>query len=130
MAATMVSHAAIGDGATASRLVDQIEEDAGRLEAKARQSFQEFCARERLMLADTPIAQGAPSAQWLRQVGDQPYWVAEMGRSADLLIIGRRSDDPGVSVDTIETALFDSGRPVLISPAAGLAALPETVVIA
>ena len=61
---------------------------------------------------------------------DQAYWIAELGRSADLLIIGRRTDDPGVSVDTIETALFDSGRPVLISPAAGLAALPETIFIA
>jgi nucleotide-binding universal stress UspA family protein len=130
IASTMVSGAGVGIGAPVGRLVDQIEEDAGRLEAKARQSFQEFCARERLVLADTPIAQGAPSAQWLRQIGDQAYWVAELGRSADLLIIGRRTDDPGVSIDTIETALFASGRPVLISTPAGLAALPETIVIA
>lgn len=130
MAATMVSHAGVGFGDTVSRLADQIEKDAGRLEAKARQSVQEFCARERLVLADTPIAQETPSAQWLRQIGDQARWVAELGRAADLLIIGRRTDDPGVSVDTIETALFDSGRPVLIAPAAALAALPETIVIA
>jgi nucleotide-binding universal stress UspA family protein len=128
IAATMVSDA--GVGATVIGLVDQLEEDAGRREARARQSFQEFCARERLVLADTPIAQRAPSAQWLRQIGDQANWVAELGRSADLIIIGRRIDDPGVSVDTIETALFGSGRPVLISPAAGLATLPETIIIA
>jgi len=128
VAATMASDA--GVGAMVIGLVDQIEQDAGRREAKARQSFQEFCAREQLVLADTPIAQGAPSAQWLRQIGDQAYWVAELGRSADLLIIGRRTDDPGVSVDTIERALFGSGRPVLISPAVGLATLPETIVIA
>lgn len=130
VAAAMVSDAGVGVGATVIGMVDQIEEDASRREAKARQSFQEFCAREQVVLADTPIAQGAPSAQWLRQMGDQAYWVAELGRSADLLIIGRRTDDPGVSVDTIETALFGSGRPVLISPAAGLATLPETIVIA
>jgi nucleotide-binding universal stress UspA family protein len=130
MAAKMVPAAEVGVGATVIGLVDQIEEDAGRREVKARLTFQEFCARERLVLADTPIAQGAPSVQWLRQIGDQGYWVAELGRSADLLIIGRRTDDPGVSVDTIETALFSSGRPVLISPAAALATLPETIVIA
>jgi hypothetical protein len=45
LAATMVSHAGVGDGATVSRLADQLEEDAGRLEANARPSFQEFCAR-------------------------------------------------------------------------------------
>ena len=130
IASTMVSGAGVGIGAPVGRLVDQIEEDAGRLEAKARQSFQEFCARERLVLADTPTAQGAPSAQWLRQIGDQARWIAELGRSADLLVIGRRADDPGVSVGTIETALFGSGRPVLISPATALAALPETIIIA
>src|SRR5215472_4747865 len=130
MAATMVSHVGSGVGDAVSRLADQIEEDAGLLEAKARQSFEEFCAAERLVLADTPTAQGAPSAQWLRQIGDQARRIAELGRSADLLVIGRRADDPGVSVGTIETALFDSGRPVLISPAAALAALPETIVIA
>jgi nucleotide-binding universal stress UspA family protein len=130
MAARMVSHVRVGVGDAVSRLADQIEGDAALLEAKAGQSFQEFCAREQLVLADTPTAQGAPSAQWLRQVGDQPYWVAEMGRSADLLIIGRPTDDPGVSIDTIETALFGSGRPVLIAPPAALAALPESIVIA
>ncbi|MBO0738846.1 MAG: universal stress protein [Alphaproteobacteria bacterium] len=128
LAATMASDA--GGGATVIGLVDRIEEEAGRREAAATRTFREFCARERLVLADAPIAQGAPSAQWLRQTGDEAYWVAELGRSADLLIIGRRTDDPGVSVDTIETALLGSGRPVLISPAAGLAAPPETIVIA
>src|SRR5262249_55571591 len=86
MANRMVSQVEVGVGDTAvTRLIDQIEEDAGRLEATARQSFEEFCTRERLALADMPIAQGAPSAQWLRQIGDQAYWVAELGRSADLL---------------------------------------------
>ena len=130
MAATIVSGTEVGAGTTVIGLVDQIKEDAGRREAKARQTFQEFCARERLPLADAPIAQGAPSAQWLQEIGDQGYWVAELGRSADLIIIGRRTDDPGALLDTIETALFSSGRPVLISSAAALAALPETIVIA
>ena len=126
MAATMVSDGRVD----VSVLVDQIRKDASLREAKARQNFEEFCARERLAQVDAPIAQEAPSAEWLGEIGDQAYWVAELGRSADLLIIGRRTDDPRASVGTIETALFGSGRPVLILPAAGLAALPETIVIA
>ena len=129
IAATMVSGAEVAAGATVIGLVDQIKQDAGRREAKARQTFEEFCARERLVLADAPIAQGAPSAEWLREIGDPGYWVAELGRSADILIMGRRADDP-VSVETIETALFDSGRPVLIPSATALTALPDTIVIA
>jgi nucleotide-binding universal stress UspA family protein len=128
IAATMVSNE--GVGWRHGHLTDRSDRGGRGPAGGEGQTFQEFCAGERLVLADTPIAQGAPSAQWLRQIGDQAYWVAELGRSADLLIIGRRTDDPGVSVDTIETALFGSGRPVLISPAAGLATLPETIVIA
>ena len=45
IAATMVSDAGVGVGATVIGMVDQIEEDARRREAKAKQSFQEFCAR-------------------------------------------------------------------------------------
>lgn len=130
MAATMLAGAEVQVSATVIGLVERIEKEAGLREAKAEQVFQEFCAREGLALADTPTAHGAPSAQWLRQIGDQAYWVAELGRSADLLVIGRRPDDPGASIETIEAALFNSGRPVLISPAAGLRALPETIVIA
>src|SRR6516165_7698208 len=57
MAAAAASHMGVCVGTPGTGLVSQIEEDAGRLEAKARQSFQEFCVRERLMLADTPMAQ-------------------------------------------------------------------------
>jgi nucleotide-binding universal stress UspA family protein len=46
------------------------------------------------------------------------------------LVIGRPTGGDGVSIDTIEAALLESGRPVLISPAAPFAALPETIVIA
>src|SRR5215469_10134341 len=57
IAARVNSDVGVGVGAPVIGLVDQLEEDAGRLEAKARQGFQEFCAREGLAQTDTPIAQ-------------------------------------------------------------------------
>lgn len=81
-------------------------------------------------MADAPTAQPGPSAQWHQQTGDEAYWVTEYGRSADLLVIGRPAEGQGVSVDTIETALVGSGRPVLIPSTAPSTALPETIVIA
>jgi nucleotide-binding universal stress UspA family protein len=128
MAATM---AADGGGATmVSGLTDRLEEDASRREEKARQLFQRFCEREELAIADTPLRQSDPSAQWVRHVGDEPYWVTEYGRAADLLVIGRPAGDEGVSFETIEGALLQTGRPVLIPSAEPLTALPETIVIA
>jgi nucleotide-binding universal stress UspA family protein len=130
--ATMaVSMAADGGGAaTVGGLVDRLDEEVGRREQRARQLFDEFCAREGLAIADTPPGPSGPSAQWTRQIGSEPYWVAEHGRAADLTVIGRPIDGEGVTPETIESAVLDSGRPLLIPPAAPMAALPETIVIA
>jgi len=113
-------------------LVDRIDDEASQRQEKARQVFDRFCEHERLITMEAPSPGGPPgaSAQWLREVGDEAYWVVEHGRSADLLVMGRPSEDEGVSIDTIERALLGSGRPLLLPPASGLAALPETVVIA
>ncbi len=125
MAATMASD---GSGAMITGLVDRMEQEADQREEKAKQLFQRFCAREGLPTDEGAPAQPGPSAQWVRQIGDEPYRVAEYGRAADLLVIGRQAD--GDSLDSIEGALLESGRPVLIPPSASIAALPETIVIA
>jgi nucleotide-binding universal stress UspA family protein len=113
-----------------SGLIERIDEEATQREDTAGQLFQRFCERERLAIEDTPAGRQSPTAQWLRQTGDEAYWVREYGRAADLLVVGRPADDEGVSLDTIEAALVGSGRPVLVVPAAPLVSLPETIVIA
>ena len=128
MAAAMATD---GSGAAmVSGLVEQIDQEAARREDMARQLFQRFCERERLAIEDTPAGEQRPTAQWLRQIGDEAYWVREYGRAADLLVTGHPSDGQGISIDTIQAALVGTGRPVLIVPAAPLVSLPETIVIA
>jgi nucleotide-binding universal stress UspA family protein len=128
-AATAVNMAADGGGATmVGSLITRLEEEADQREKKADQQFQSFCQREALALCDAPPAPPGPSARWLRQIGAEPYWVTEYGRAADLLVIERPGK--GGSLETLEGALIDSGRPLLIPAAASLASVPETVVIA
>src|SRR6516165_7012671 len=130
-AATAVAMASDGGGATiVGGLIDRLEEDASQREEKARLLFQGFCEREGLPVGEAPPGPQGPSAQWLREIGAEPYWFAEYGRAADLLVIGRPGKDEGVLLDTIEGALIDSGRPLLIPAATPLAALPDTVAIA
>jgi len=130
-AATAVAMASDGGGATmVGSLINRLEEEASQREEKAKQLFQGFCESEGLAIRDAPPGPQGPSAQWLREIGAEPYWVAEHGRAADLLVIGRPGEDEGVSLDTIEAAPIDSGRPLLIPPAAPLTAVPETVAIA
>jgi nucleotide-binding universal stress UspA family protein len=129
-AAMAVSMAADGGGATmVGSLTARLEEEADQREKKASQLFQAFCRREALAVCEAPPAPPGPSARWLRQIGDEPYWVTEYGRAADLLVIGRAGNG-AILLDTLESALVDSGRPLLIPPVAPLAAVPETVVIA
>jgi nucleotide-binding universal stress UspA family protein len=130
-AAMVAAMATDGSGAAmVSGLVERVDEEATRREATARQMFDRFCERERLAIEDAPAGQQSPTAQWLRQTGDEAYWVREYGRAADLLVVGHPAEDQGVSIDTIEAALVGTGRPVLIVPAAPLVSLPETIVIA
>jgi nucleotide-binding universal stress UspA family protein len=130
-AAMVAAMATDGSGAAmVSGLVERVDEEATRREDTARQMFDRFCERERLAIEDAPAGQQSPTAQWLRQTGDEAYWVREYGRAADLLVVGHPAEDQGVSIDTIEAALVGTGRPVLIVPAAPLVSLPETIVIA
>jgi len=130
-AAAAVAMASDGGGATMiGGLIDRLEEEASQREEKAKQSFQGFCEHEGLALRESPSDQQGASARWLREIGAEPYWIAEYGRAADLLVIGRPGRGEGVLLDTIEGALIDSGRPLLIPPAAPLTAVPETVAIA
>lgn len=111
-------------------LVERVDEEATRREDAARQLVERFCERERLAIESAPADRQIPTAQWLRQMGDEAYWVREYGRAADLLVVGHPAEDQGVSIDTIQAALVGSGRPVLIVPATALVSLPETIVIA
>jgi nucleotide-binding universal stress UspA family protein len=129
--AMVAAMATDGSGAAMTGgLVDQVDQEATRREDMAKQLFERFCQREQVAIEDTPAGKQSPSAQWLREIGDEAYWVREHGRAADLLVVGHPAEDQGVSIDTIEAALVGTGRPVLIVPSAPLASLPETVVIA
>jgi nucleotide-binding universal stress UspA family protein len=111
-------------------LINRMEEEAEQREQEAKQQFESFCQHEGLALAEIPPGPSAPSAEWLRKIGSEPYWLVEYGRAADLLVVGRPGDDHRATSDSLEAALLKSGRPLLIPPSAAMAALPSTVVIA
>ena len=111
-------------------LINKMEGEAEHREEKAKQLFESFCQREGLALAETPPGPSAPSARWLREIGSDSYWLLEYARAADLLIIGRPGYDQIAPSDVLESALLNSGRPLLIPPSAPMASLPDTVVIA
>jgi nucleotide-binding universal stress UspA family protein len=130
-AALAVAMTSDGGGATIlGGLTEGLEEEADRREAAAKKGFDEFCRREGLAVRDAPSAEAGPSAAWRCEVGLEPAWVTEHGRAADLIVAGRPGDEEGLVSETIETALLDCGRPLLIPGGAPMTAIPDTIVIA
>jgi nucleotide-binding universal stress UspA family protein len=70
---------------------------------------------------DAGIAAPRPSIQWREILGYESEIVARLGRLSDLILIARS----GAASPTLalETALFDSGRPVLMVPGGAAANL-------
>ncbi len=118
-----------GIGAGIDKAIAVLEEDADTREQAAVKSWQAFCARESIVQTDSPGPKGI-TAEWLSEIGNLPAWLAEHGRAADLIVSGRGRTDTGAALDVIESALLETGRPVLIAPETTPGPLNDVVAIA
>lgn len=119
----------IGGGIVSTGLIDRLEQEAVEREAKAHGIWQRFCEQEQLSVSGDASSQPAVSVSWRRETGREPDWIAEYGRAADLSVIGRPAHNEGVAPETLEAALLDTGRPLLI-PGPAPKAPAETLAIA
>jgi hypothetical protein len=105
-------HAGLADRLLAAPVESSVSAAAGR----ARQYFDAWHAQCRLPVLDSGIATHGPSTQWRDVLGYESDVVARMGRLSDLVLVARESATSS-SAMALETALFDTGRPVLMVPA-------------
>ncbi len=121
-----------GAGAVTAGLIEQLEQDASERETRARGIFARFCAGAGLAEAATPAPGGAtaPSAEFHVESGEEPRWIPAYGTAADLIVACRGSDEDIPARSTIEAALLETGRPVLIPAAAALPERFERIAIA
>ena len=116
-----VSTASGQGGPLVEKLVQQLKQDAHERELRARQTFEDFCRCESLRLADSPASEpmASPSAQWHVETGDEADTVASYGMLADLVICARGPDKHFTTRLLLESALLNTGRPLLIPNARG-----------
>ncbi len=124
-----MSAGGIGGGGAVQSVVDKLESDARDQEQKAWGNFTAFCERSNL-----PTGGAAPGgglcADMVVETGNEGAWVAEYGRFADLVVVGRKREGEDVAMDVLEAALMDTGKPLLIAPETAPTSLLGTVVIA
>jgi nucleotide-binding universal stress UspA family protein len=85
--------------------------------ANARRHFDVWQEQSQLALRDSAIVVSNPSTFWREVVGHESEVVARLGRLTDLIVIARPNQcSTSVSLMALETALFETGRPVLMVP--------------
>lgn len=119
----------MGGGVGYDRILGSLEQEAAERQKKAELTFRDFCEREKLSIS-SELSTYLPSAEWRTEVGEEPAWLAEHGRVADLLLVGRAREGETVAMDVLEACVMETGRPVLIAPAKMPGRLSGTVAIA
>jgi len=94
-----------------------VERAATEAAARAHRHFENWQAQCKLPLGDTGIAMRGSSTLWREILGYENEIIAQLGRLSDLIVVARPSKlSSSFSLMALETALFDTSRPVLMVP--------------
>jgi len=112
----------LGEGMSVAMIEDMVriaEDESQDRSQRAREKFDSCVSEHGFNLSDQPGAE-PPSAAWHEERGREDDLTARFGRLSDLIVACR----PGVDADVSQTlmlnsALFDTGRPVLVVPPEG-----------
>ncbi len=103
---------------------------AARAEA-AKRMFDDLCRERGIPVVAAPQTYSTPSAAWREEDGREEDAVTMRGRLADLVVMARpRPGHEPPYLASVQAALGETGRPLLLVPAATAAPVGTTVVIA
>lgn len=87
--------------------------------SEARKTFKDYCRPRQVALIDAPPAPAGLSASWRSLLGEESVVVVHLGRLADLIVVSRPVEE-APPPRTLEAALMETHRPLLIVPPEGL----------
>jgi nucleotide-binding universal stress UspA family protein len=118
-------------GFSISSEVDRtLEREGHERRDQARRLFREFMDTHGVPIGAVAPGYNGPSASWREEDGRQNAVVGMSGRVYDLILVEQPEKLASIAEATLEDALFESGRPVLMVPKDGWKALGETVAVA
>jgi nucleotide-binding universal stress UspA family protein len=107
-----------------------VKENDAEMVRQAEDLFRAFMTQHQVPL-NTGTAQTSPSYSWLDSAPSGHDFVGSYGRVFDAIVLARPGDEwQSPSMVTLESALFESGRPVLIAPPTSPRTLASNVLIA
>jgi len=118
-------------GFSISSEVDRtLEREGHERRDQARRLFRDFMDAKGVPVGPVPTGHNGPSASWREEDGRQNAVVGMIGRVYDLIVVEQPEKLASIAEATLEDALFESGRPVLMVPKRSLPTLGEVVAIA
>ncbi len=111
----------LGEGMSVAMVEDMIsiaEKESDERLKRAQVVFDASVAKHGLPIADEPVGdERRASVAWRVETGREDEVVARLGRLSDLIVIGRPGEtDDVLTPMTLNAAIFESGRPVLVVP--------------
>ena len=117
-------------GVMVEEMIAAAERQAEERAVAARAMFDAACAAAGVPLAAAPPTSGV-TARWREETGHEEDVVARRARVSDLMVFGRPQPDQDLpSLTTLNAALMESGRPVLLASPAVPARIGGVVAIA
>jgi nucleotide-binding universal stress UspA family protein len=111
-----------------------VKENDAEMVRQAEELFRAFMQRHGLRERRDGAggaASGAPSWTWLKSAPSGHDFVGSYGRVFDVIVLSRpEAEWQSPSMVTLESALFESGRPVVIAPPAAPSSFATNVLIA
>src|ERR1051326_4035620 len=118
-------------GFSISSEVDRtLEREGHERRDQARGLFRDFMNAHGVPIGPPAPDHAGPSASWREEDGRQNAVVGMSGRVYDLILVEQPEKLASIAEATLEDALFESGRPVLMVPKAMPPVLGETIAIA
>ena len=110
----VASPAAYAMADAAALTIPKLEQDIAENAKQTRGLFETFMQEHGVPCG---AHTSALSSKWLEDAPGGDHFVGSHGRLFDVIVLGRPGHNPnGSRMGTLEAALFESGRPVLIAP--------------
>ena len=97
---------------------------------QARRLFRDFMSAQGVPIGSVSLENPGPSAAWREEDGRQNAVVGMSGRVYDLILVEQPEKLASIAEATLEDALFESGRPVMMVPKTAPPSLGEIVAVA
>ncbi|HEX5319271.1 MAG TPA: universal stress protein [Stellaceae bacterium] len=118
-------------GFSISSEVDRtLEREGHERRDQARRLFREFMNANNVPVGGLPPGHTGPSASWREEDGRQNAIVGMTGRVYDMILVEQPEKLASIAEATLEDALFESGRPVLMVPKSVPPTMGDTVAVA